>query len=74
MTVFITYAMIPIGIFKVAMFAITVRNAIRPRPLPAPQTPVDPDGPDDGWRWWEQFEPEPEPPKPAGSPRELACR
>jgi hypothetical protein len=56
-----------IAILKIGMFAVSVRNAIRPRPLPIPQSPVDPDGPDDGWKWWEEFEPEPNPPEPVDS-------
>ena len=60
-------ALLMIAILKVGMFARSVRKAIRPSPLPIPQTPIDPDGPDDGWRWWEDFDPKPEPNEPADS-------
>jgi len=62
-------ALFVIATLKVGMFAMSVRNAIRPRPLPIPQTPIDPDGPDDGWRWWEEFEPEPTEPTDSASRR-----
>jgi hypothetical protein len=67
MTTLAAIALTSIAFLKVGMFAVSVRNAIRPRPLPIPQTPVDPDGPDDGWKWWEEFEPEPNPPEPVDS-------
>lgn len=56
------------AIAKIAMFAIAVRNALKPRPLPTQSRPIDPDGPDDGWRWWEEFNPAPNPPQPVDSP------
>ena len=61
-------ALTVIAFGKISLFVISVRNAIRPRPLPIPEEPIDPDGPDDGWRWWEEFEPEPEPQEPSGGP------
>lgn len=67
MTTLAAIALTLIAILKVGMFAVSVRNVIRPRPLPIPQTPIDPDGPDDGWKWWEEFEPEPNPPEPVDS-------
>ena len=59
---------------KIGMFVVAVRNAIRPRPLPISEEPIDPDGPDDGWRWWEEFEPEPEPPEPVDSADDSGSR
>ena len=56
-----------ITVIKVATFVFAVRNALRPQPVP----PVDMDGPDEGWRWWEEFGPEPEPQRPGGVEREL---
>ena len=71
-TVLAATALSLIAILKIGMFAVSVRNAIRPRPLPIPEAPVDPDGPDDGWRWWEDFDPEPDPPEPVESHRREA--
>ena len=52
---------------KVASFVIVVRAALRPQSF----GPTDLDGPDDSWRWWEEFGPEPEPRRPGGTEREL---
>jgi len=60
-------AIAAVAFLKIGLFAVSVRNAIRPRPLPIPQEPTDPHGPDDGWRWWEEFESAPEPPEPSDS-------
>lgn len=67
MTLLLTIGITLVGALKLGLFAISVRNAVRPRPLPIPEEPTDPDGPDDGWRWWEEFELEPEPTDPGGS-------
>ena len=64
MSVLAAIALTIIAFAKIYMFGLYVRNAIRPRPLPIPEAPVDPDGPDDGWKWWEEFEPDPTPPEP----------
>ena len=59
-----------IAVFKIASFVLVVRSALRPPPV----RPSDLDGPDDSWRWWEEFGPGPEPNKPGGvehEPREL---
>lgn len=56
-----------VAAFKVGMFVVAVRGALRPQVA----RPIDPDGPDGSWRWWEEFGPEPEPPAPGGERREL---
>lgn len=65
-----TIAIGVIAVFKIASFGLVVRSALRPPPV----RPPDLDGPDGSWRWWEEFGPEPAPPRPGGSelePREL---
>ena len=65
-----TVATIAIGVIaaiKIASFGLVVRNALRPPPV----RPPDLDGPDGSWRWWEEFDPEPEPDQPGGVEREL---
>jgi hypothetical protein len=62
-----TIAIVAIGLIKVASFVLVVRSALRP-PKPGP---TGLDGPDDSWRWWEEFEPGPEPQRPGGASRQL---
>ena len=60
-----TVAAIAIGVIaviKVASFSLVVRSAL----LPPPIGRTDMDDPDDNWRWWEEFGPEPEPQSPGG--------
>ena len=57
-----TIAVGVIAVFKIASFVLVVRSALRPPPV----RPPDLDGPDDSWRWWEEFEPGPEPYRPGG--------
>lgn len=63
----VTIAVGAIAVIKIASFGLVVRSALRP---PAVK-PRDMDGPDDSWRWWEEFGPEPEPQRPGGTCREL---
>jgi len=62
MSTFATIAICVIAVMKVASFGFVVRRALRPPPI----GPSDMDGPDDNWRWWEEFGPEPEPQSPGG--------
>jgi len=64
-----TFVLVLAAIAKVWLFVVSVRRALRPRHLPVQEGPIDPDGPDDGWRWWEEFEPKPSPPAPEGEPK-----
>ena len=60
-----TIAIGMIAILKIASFGLVVRSALRPPPV----RPPDLDGPDDSWRWWEEFGPGPEPHRPGGTER-----
>ena len=62
MSTFATIAICVLAVMKVASFGFVVRSALRPPPI----GPTDMDGPDDNWRWWEEFGPEPEPQSPGG--------
>ena len=62
MSTFATIAVCVLAVMKVASFGFVVRSALRPPPIGR----TDMDGPDDNWRWWEEFGPEPEPPSPGG--------
>ena len=62
MSTFATIALCVLAVMKVASFGFVVRRALRPPPIGR----TDMDGPDDNWRWWEAFGPEPEPQSPAG--------
>jgi len=62
MSTFATIAICVIAVTKVASFGFVVRSALRPPPIGR----TDMDGPDDNWRWWEEFGPEPEPQSPGG--------
>ena len=62
-----TIAIGVIAVIKIASFGLVVRSALRPPPVGL----SDMDGPDGSWRWWEEFEPEPEPRRPGGAAREL---
>ena len=57
-----TIAIGVIAVIKIASFGLVVRSALRPPPV----RPPDLDGPDGSWRWWEEFEPDPEPQRPGG--------
>lgn len=57
-----TIAIGVIAVIKIASFGLVVRGALRPPPV----RPPDLDGPDHGWRWWEEFDPNPEPYRPGG--------
>ncbi len=63
-----TVAAIAIGVIaviKVASFSLVVRSAL----LPPPIGRTDMDDPDDNWRWWEEFGPEPQ--RPGGADRSV---
>lgn len=66
MSALATFVLVIAAVAKVWLFVVSVRNALRPRHLPTQEGRIDPDGPDDGWRWWEEFGPEPQPPEPEG--------
>ena len=62
MSTFATIAICVLAVMKVAGFGFVVRSALRPPPIGR----TDMDEPDDNWRWWEEFGPEPEPQRPGG--------
>ena len=62
MSTFATIAICVLAVIKIASFALVVRSALRPPPIGR----TDMDDPDDNWRWWEEFGPEPEPQSPGG--------
>lgn len=67
MTPAATIAIGVIAVIKIASFGLVVRSALRPPPVAS----SDMDGPDDSWRWWEEFEPEPGPRRPGGAAWQL---
>ena len=62
MSTFATIAICVLAVMKVAGFGFVVHRALHPPPIGR----TDMDDPDDNWRWWEEFGPEPEPQSPGG--------
>ena len=58
-----TIAICVLAVMKVAGFGFVVHRALHPPPIGR----TDMDDPDDNWRWWEEFGPEPEPQSPGGN-------
>ena len=63
MSTFATIAICVLAVMKVAGFGFVVHRALHPPPIGR----TDMDDPDDNWRWWEEFGPEPEPQSPGGT-------
>ena len=56
MSTFATIAICVLAVMKVAGFGFVVHRALHPPPIGR----TDMDDPDDNWRWWEEFGPEPQ--------------
>jgi len=65
MSTFATIALCVLAVMKLASFGFVVHRALHPPPIGR----IDMDDPDDNWRWWEEFGPEPEPQSPGGETR-----